>query len=104
MVCLQDVFPDGKIINIQEGGARARFEEGIPQKVEISVWATGYQINPGHRLRVIITSSWFPRFNRSLNNCEPVFAAARMVKASQSVYYGTDTPSCVNLPIFKTGK
>jgi putative CocE/NonD family hydrolase len=104
MVGLQDVFPDGKIINIQEGGARVRFDEGMPQKTEISVWATGYQINPGHRLRVIITSSWFPRFNRSLNSCEPAFAATKMVKAKQSVYYGADTPSSVNLPIFKTGK
>lgn len=100
IVGLEDVFPDGKIINIQEGGARIKFGNGQPEKSEISVWATGYQFNPGHKLRVIITSSWFPRFNRSLNSCEPVFSAKDMVNAKQKIHYGGDTPSSINLPVF----
>lgn len=100
IVCLQDVFPDGNIINIQEGGARVKFSGEIPLKTEISVWATGYQLNPGHKLRVTITSSWFPRYNRSLNNCVPAFTATAMQNARQKVYFGTDYPSSINLPVY----
>lgn len=99
-VGLQDVFPDGKIINIQEGGARVKVKGSEPQKTEISVWATGYQLNPGHKLKVIITSSLFPRFNRNLNGCTKAFVAIETINADQKVYYGTETPSCINLPLY----
>ncbi len=102
IVGLQDVFPDGKIINIQEGGAKVSFESSKPEKKEISVWATGYQINPGHSLRVIITSSWFPRYNRSLNTSDPIYNANVIVNAHQNIWYGGDTPSSINLPVFET--
>jgi uncharacterized protein len=102
IVGIQDVFPDGKIINIQEGGAKVSFSGDQPQKNEISVWATGYQVNAGHKLRVIIASSWFPRFNRSLNTCEPIYSAGVIVNARQKVWFGGDTPSSVNLPVYKT--
>jgi uncharacterized protein len=101
IVEIQDVFPDGKIINIQEGGARVRFKGEGPQKEEISVWATGYQLNKGHRLRMIIASSWFPRYARNLNTCEPVLTAEKMMKASQKIWYGRTTPSSINLPVYK---
>jgi len=101
VVGLQDVFPDGKIINIQEGGIKVKFESTHPEKKEISVWATGYQLNTGHKLRVFIASSWFPRYNRSLNSCEPIFSANVIVKANQKVWFGIDTPSSVNLPVYE---
>ena len=100
IVCVQDVFPDGNIINIQEGGRRVKFTGETPLKTEISVWATGYQLNPGHKLRATITSSWFPRYNRSLNNCEPAFTATTIQNARQKVYFGTEYPSSINLPIY----
>lgn len=100
MVCLQDVFPDGNIINIQEGGGRVKFAGEGSVKTEISVWATGYQLNSGHKLRVTITSSWFPRYNRSLNQCEPAFTAATMQSSLQKVYFGTEHPSSINLPVY----
>jgi uncharacterized protein len=102
IVGIQDVFPDGKIINIQEGGANVRFESLQPEKKEISVWATGYQLNTGHKLRVIISSSWFPRYNRSLNSCDPIYNAKDIINAQQKVWYGNDTPSSVNLPVYET--
>jgi putative CocE/NonD family hydrolase len=104
MVGLQDVFPDGKIINIQEGGAKVRFDNKNPKKTEISVWATGYQLNPGHRLRAFISSSWFPRYNRSLNSSEPSMTAKDMVNATQEIYYGGNTPSSINLPVYTISK
>jgi len=100
-VCLQDVFPDGKIINIQEGGVRTRLIPNVPEKKEISVWATGYQINEGHKLRVTVSSSWFPRFNRNLNNGTAIAGATDPVIARQTIYYGVGMPSCINLPVIK---
>lgn len=100
IVGLQDVFPDGRIINIQEGGARVKPSKDQPEKTEISVWATGYQINPGHTLRVFISSSWFPRYNRNLNIEVPAFTAVEMTDANQKVYYGPGTPSSISLPVY----
>lgn len=99
IICLQDVFPDGKIINIQEGGAKVQFEDDKPIQQEISVWATGYQLNPNHKLRVVISSSWFPRFNRNLNDCTPIAEAVHPVEADQNVYFGAERPSAIHLPI-----
>jgi putative CocE/NonD family hydrolase len=104
VVCIQDVFPDGKIINIQEGGAKVRFSGSQPEKKEISVWATGYEINTGHKLRVVITSSWFPRYNRSLNICEPAYMATKMKTANQTLWVGSEYPSCVVLPVLSEKK
>jgi putative CocE/NonD family hydrolase len=101
IVGLQDVFPDGKIINIQEGGAKVSFGSSQPEVKKISVWATGYQVNPGHKLRVFIASSWFPRYNRSLNTCEPISDAKNIVSAHQKVWYGAPTPSSINLPVYE---
>lgn len=101
IIGLEDVFPDGKIINIQEGGAKVKLASEKATKTDISVWATGYQLNPGHKLRVFIASSWFPRFNRNLNTCEPPFSATDLRKASQKLYYGVSTPSCLYLPLYE---
>lgn len=103
MVCLQDVFPDGKIYNIQQGGAEVQIDGKNPEKKEISVWATGYQLGIGHKLRVVITSSWFPRYNRSLNGCAPLLSAKEVMKARQKIYYGGATPSYINLPVIEIG-
>jgi uncharacterized protein len=100
-VCIQDVFPDGKIINIQEGGSKVRLTTSKPEMKEISVWATGYQLNPGHKLRTTISSSWFPRFNRNLNNSLPIASANNPVLARQTIYFGPDMPSCINLPVIE---
>ena len=65
VVCVEDVFPDGKIVNIQEGAANVQLSGSSPEPREIQVWATGYQLGTGHKLRVVITSSWF------LPSCSP---------------------------------
>jgi len=102
-VLLQDEFPDGKIINIQEGGAKVKLTGNGPEKTEISIWATGYQLNPGHTLRVVITSSWFPRFNRNLNRCEKAADAKITMRSTQTLWYGNGTPSSVSLPVYLPG-
>ncbi len=101
-VSLQEVRSDGKIVNIQEGG-KTIFTDTLSdertQRVDISLWATGYQINPGHKIRVSITSSLFPRYNRNLNRGEAIFTAEKMRPAHQKVYLGKKYPSQITLPV-----
>lgn len=99
IVCLQDVYPNGNIINIQDGGTTVEFNGIDVKKVDLSVWATGYQLNRGHKLRVVITSSLFPRFNRNINSGEPIFSAKTIKTAHQKIYFGSKYPSAIILPI-----
>ncbi len=101
-VSLHEIRSDGRIVNIQEGGRTIYIDEmsdSRVQKVDISLWATGYQINKGHKIRVIITSSLFPRYNRNLNSGEPIFKAMNPRPAHQKVYFGEKYPSHLKLPV-----
>lgn len=104
IACLQDVYPDGKILNIQEGGVSVKMDplsQGRVRKLDFSLWATGYQLNPGHKLRVVVTSSWFPRFARNLNDGKPIFEADSPREAHQEVFIGAQYPSKIILPILR---
>jgi putative CocE/NonD family hydrolase len=101
-VSVQDVFPKkGPIVNIQNGGTKfIPKSKNKPDKLKIEIWPTGYQINPGHKLRIVITSSCFPAFNRNLNTGEPIYSAKKMVKANQKIFVGKEFPSSVSLPVY----
>jgi len=107
---LVDVHPDGFVQNLQDGIIRARYRGGKhasasllePGKVyeyDIDLWATSNVFLPGHRIRIEITSSNFPRFDRNLNTGEDPATATRMQRARQSVYHSARHPSYVQLPI-----
>ena len=101
-MCLQDVHPDGQILNVQEGGAKIYSDASSTprvQKLDVSVWATRYELKVGHKLRVVVASAWFPRFNRNLNSGEPLATAKEMRRAKQTIYFGKPFPSCVTLPV-----
>jgi predicted acyl esterase len=103
-VSLQEVRADGEIINIQEGGKTIYSDERadpLSRRVDISVWATGYQIEPGHKLRVVISSSLFPRYNRNLNSGEEIFGAENPMIANQKLYVGGNYPSHISLPVLE---
>lgn len=103
-VSLQEVQSDGTIINIQEGGAPFYGDDSAPvraKKLEISLWATGIEIAAGKKLRVVVTSSLFPRYNRNLNSGEPIFSAQTPRVAHQTLFTGADMPSCILLPLFR---
>ncbi len=100
-VSLQEVRENGDIINIQEGGVKVNLTNNHPQKVDIPIWPTGYQINAGHKIRVAITSSLFPRYNRSLNTGEAIFHAFQYKTTRQKIYAGHEYPSSVSLPVYK---
>ena len=100
-VCVQDVFEDGTIVNIQEGGAAVRFDNSEVKPLNVNIWATGYQLGTGHKLRAVICSSWFPRFNRTLNSGEPLHSATKITAARQTIHFGPDYASHITLPILK---
>jgi hypothetical protein len=106
---LVDVHPDGYSLLIQEGILRASFRDKntepsqiIPGEVyqfNIDLWATSYTLPAGHRLRLEISSSNFPRFARNLNNAEPFGMSDKIEVATQTIYHSTQFPSHLLLPV-----
>jgi len=111
---LVDVQPNGVAQNIQSGIVRARYRDGggkPAQPIEadkvysysIDLWATSYVIQPGHRLRLEISSSDFPRFDRNLNTGEDPATGTRMTVAKQTIYHSARYPSHLMLPLIPRG-
>ena len=106
---LVDVHPDGRAINICEGLMRARFRESIeePTLIEpgrvyaytIDMWETSNLFRAGHRLRVEVTSSNFPRFDRNLNTGNRPGMDAEMEAAHQTIHHGGEHASRITLPV-----
>lgn len=106
---LIDVFPDGRSMNLSEGILRARYRNG-PTRLELlepeEPTELRMELNPtsnvflaGHRIRLDISSSNFPRFSRNLNTGEDVATGTRMEVARQTVLHSTEYPSRVLLPV-----
>jgi predicted acyl esterase len=53
---------------------------------------------------VVISSGWFPRYNRSLNICEPAYMATQMKPANQTLFFGAEFPSHLVLPVLNEKK
>jgi uncharacterized protein len=108
-VMLLDVYPDGRVMRIQDGVARARFRAGwnkpkllTPGTVyqyDIDLWYTGIVIPPGHRLRVTVASAAFPKYDRNLNTGGDNERETRFVSARQRVLHDSAHPSRVRLPV-----
>jgi predicted acyl esterase len=103
---LSDVFPDGRAIQLQSGILRARYRDptGDPQllepgriyRFEIDMWATANRFARGHRLRLDISSTDFPRFDRNANLGG---APGPPVEARQTIFRDAAHPSRLLLPI-----
>jgi uncharacterized protein len=65
----------------------------------IDLWATGITFLPGHRLRVEITSSSHPRWERNLNTGESAVHSARTDVASQTIFHDAEHPSRITLTV-----
>ena len=109
-VKLVDVYPDGLAINIQDGIVRALYRSNDPllptplvpgaiEQYAIDLWATSIVFKAGHRIRIEVSSSNFPRYNRNLNMNEPVPDATLAVSANQSIYHSSLYPSHILLPV-----
>jgi putative CocE/NonD family hydrolase len=106
---LIDVYPDGTEINIQDGVIRASFRESLadPQPVEpgrvyayeIDLWATSQLFFKGHRIKLELSSSNFPRFNRNLNTFGPPAEQRDVRIARQTIYHDTIRPTHILLPV-----
>src|SRR5262245_53558683 len=104
-----DVDPSGYARFLTDGVVRGRYlnsteraepiEPGKVFKYTVDLWATSNVFKAGHRIRVYISSSNFPRFNRNHNTGEPALGATKMVKANQTIYHDADHPSAIILPI-----
>lgn len=108
---LVDVQPDGYCANIAEGIIRARYrtsmekeellEPGKVYKFIIDLWGIAHSFRVGHSVRLEISSSNFPRFNRNLNaQVNPSMAVAQDVQiATQQVFHDPEHPSHITLPV-----
>jgi putative CocE/NonD family hydrolase len=104
-----DVHPDGLARRLNDGIVRARYRESMeketflePGRVEaydIDAWSTCVRMEKGHRLRLEISSSAFPKFDRNLNTGGPIGKETKGVVAEQTVYHDRDRPSWVRIPI-----
>jgi uncharacterized protein len=106
---LVDVWPNGFAQNLTSGILRAQFRNSLEKpelmtpgnvyELSIDMWATSNFFLPGHRLRLEISSSNFPRYARNLNTGEPLGNAIRSEKATNKVYHDQQHASALILPI-----
>ena len=106
---LVDVDESGYARFLTDGIVRARYREntkaGSPitpgqiYKYTIDLWATANVFKAGHRIRLYISSSNFPRFNRNLNTGEDITGTSRSLKAHQTIYHDRDHSSVLILPV-----
>ncbi len=114
---LVDVHPDGRAILVADGIIRAsaresypapgvirptkpsNIEPGRPYEYCVDLWATGITIKAGHRLRVEITSSSFPRWERNPNTGESGAHATRTEVARQRIFHDPGRPSHITLTV-----
>lgn len=94
---LCDVGPDGASVNLCDGILRVHEQANERQPVEIDLWSTSNVFLPGHRLRVHVTSSSFPRWDRNLNTGNQ--RSPRVEVARQRVYHDDEHPSYIELPV-----
>jgi putative CocE/NonD family hydrolase len=104
-----DVSPNGYAKNLTEGIVRARYRDsqsapslltpGKVYKFNIDVWSTSNVFLAGHALRVEISSSNFPRFDRNLNTGEESRDAVRSVKATNTIVHDAEYPSALIVPV-----
>jgi uncharacterized protein len=106
---LVDVEPDGLARYLADGIVRARYRTstakaepvvpGQTYQYRIELGATSNVFKAGHRIRLYVSSSNFPRFDRNDNTGEPSATANRMLKATQTIFHDRTRPSALLLPI-----
>ncbi len=108
---LIDVYPDGRAYNLDETIQRLRYREGYTKevfmqagqvyKVDLTPMSTSNYFEKGHRIRIEISSSNFPRFDRNLNTGGNNFDESEGKIATNSVHHAAKYLSNIRLPIVK---
>ena len=106
---LHDVAATGASMLLAAGRLRARFADGLEREVPlepgvarefvVELGAVGHCLRPGHRVRLTVTSSDFPRWERNPNTGEPIATSVALRAATNRVCHEPDRPSRVVLPI-----
>jgi putative CocE/NonD family hydrolase len=105
---LVDVWPNGFAQNLTEGILRLRYRNsqerpelakpGEIYHVVVDMWATSNVFLAGHKLRLEVSSSNFPRFDRNLNTGEVQATATKLNTATNTIYHDKEHPSAIVLP------
>jgi uncharacterized protein len=113
-VKISDVYPDGRSMLITDGIIRMRNRNGVDHwefmqpgeiyEVEVDLWSTSYIWNTGHRIRIAISSSNYPRFLANPNTKDPINDNSTYNIANNTLYIGKDYPSCIILPEIDQGQ
>ena len=106
---LVDVRPDGTPYNMAEGIVRARYRDSLSKptlmkpgevyRFEIDMVGTSVEFQKGHRIRVHVTSSHFPQFDRNPNTGATFGTSAEIRVAKQTVYHDAQRASHIVLPV-----
>jgi len=108
-VKLLDVYPDGRAYNLDESIQRLRYREGYDRKVlmepgtvyrvEVGPLTTSNWFGPGHRLRIEVSSSNFPRFDRNLNTGGNNYDETSGVLARNAIHHSSRYPSQIRVTV-----
>ncbi len=106
---LVDVEPDGRPLLVSDGIQRLRYrlslaqpifvKRNTPYQISIDAGVTSYVFATGHRIRLEVSSSNFPRFDRNLNSFRPNAEEIKLTKARQTVFHQKGYASAIILPI-----
>jgi len=109
IVKLCDVDPDGISLNLADGFMRARFRNswakpellkpGEIYELRIDLGPSAHAFLPGHRIRLQVTSSAFPYWDRNMNTGHPAGEDATGLVANQIIYHSTEHASRLLLPV-----
>ena len=110
---LVDVYPDGRAFNVQEGAMRMRYRDGFDRnlrmregeiyEVRLDLHVTSNWFGPGHRIRLDVSSSNFPRWDRNLNTGGNNYDESQFVTARNTVHHSPERPSYLVLPVVDGG-
>jgi hypothetical protein len=107
-----DVYPDGRAYNLDESIQRMRYRDGYDRppvfmergtvyKVALQPLTTSNYFAPGHRLRIEVSSSNFPRFDRNLNTGGNNYDETTGVVAHNTVHHSKQYPSSITITVVK---
>ena len=102
-------FPEGFAMNLQDAVVRMRYrngrrkpdmiEPGAVYEIELPLHSTANRFVAGHRIRVDVSSSNFPRIDVNLNNGGPLGVPGPVRTAENTVFHDRDRPSRIELPV-----
>lgn len=108
-VRLTDVYPDGRSMLVSDGIARARarcgddreclLTEGLPTEIEVDVGSTAIAFNAGHRIRIVVSGTNWPRFEVNPNHGAPFDSDLPPRIARPVLLGGPEHPSRLELPV-----